>query len=95
LVEKSNENVLLSEEVIAKIERSLTENGSIIYRKLIRKTQQKSSDIFGFGEYVRAKEPAYWNREIHTKEKWGEVYKEINVNLQVTSSIRRVGSKSS
>jgi spore germination protein KC len=93
LVEKSNELVQLSEEVIAKIERSLSENGPGSYRKLIRKTQQKGSDIFGFGEYVRAKEPAYWNREIRTKEKWEEMYKEIDVNLQVTSSIRRVGSK--
>ncbi|WP_281287205.1 Ger(x)C family spore germination protein [Paenibacillus hemerocallicola] len=93
LVEKSNELVQLSEEVIAKIERSLTENGPVSYRNLIRKTQQKGSDIFGFGEYVRAKEPAYWNREIRTKKKWEEMYKEIDVNLQVTSSIRRVGSK--
>ncbi|TNJ54790.1 Ger(x)C family spore germination protein [Paenibacillus hemerocallicola] len=95
LVEKSNEHVQLSDEVITKIERSLTENGPVNYRELIRKTQQKGSDIFGFGEYVRAKRPAYWNREIRTKEKWEEIYTEIDVNVQVTSSIRRVGSKTS
>jgi spore germination protein KC len=95
LVEKSNEQVQLSDEVIAKIEKYMTETGPASYSRLVRKTQQKGSDIFGFGEHVRAKEPAYWNKEIRTKEKWEEMYKEIDVHLQVTSSIRRVGGKTS
>jgi spore germination protein KC len=93
LLEKSNEQVQLTREVIASIEKELNKNTLTNYRHLIRKTQQKGSDIFGFGEHVRANKSAYWNKEIRTKEKWEEVYKGIDVNLQVTFSVRRVGGK--
>lgn len=93
LLEKSNELVQLTPEVITQIERELNKQTLTNYNKLIRKTQQKSSDIFGFGEHVRAKKSSYWNKEIRTKEKWEEVYKEVDVNVQVTFSVRRVGGK--
>lgn len=95
IIEKSNEQIQLSTEVISKIEKYMNETGPVGYREFVRKTQQKGSDIFGFGEYIRAKEPAYWNREIHTKEKWEEMYKDIDIHLELTNSIRRVGGKSS
>ncbi|TMV48343.1 Ger(x)C family spore germination protein [Paenibacillus mesophilus] len=93
LLEKSNEKVQLSREVITDIEKELNKQTLTNYRRLIRKTQQKGSDIFGFGEQVRANKSSYWNKEIRTKEKWEEVYKEIDVKLQVTFSVRRVGGK--
>ncbi|WP_246132305.1 Ger(x)C family spore germination protein [Paenibacillus hemerocallicola] len=93
LLEKSNENIQITPEIIARIEKQLTENGPSGYGKLVRKTQQKGSDIFGFGEHVRAKEPAYWDKEIRTKEKWEEMYKKVDVKLEITYSVRRVGGK--
>jgi spore germination protein KC len=60
---------------------------------LIKKTQEKGSDIFGFGEYVRAKEPKYWNAEVKTKERWQEMYNDISVDVSVTTRIRRIGMK--
>lgn len=60
---------------------------------LIKKLQAKESDIFGFGEYVRAKQPDYWNSQIQTKEKWREVYKDMTFEIQCKSKIRRVGTK--
>ncbi|GAA3401529.1 Ger(x)C family spore germination protein [Paenibacillus hodogayensis] len=93
LLEKSNEEVQLSRQVIAQIEQELTKLGPNLFNTLVRKTQEKGADIFGFGEYVRAKQPGYWNKEIRTKENWESMYKDIRVNMQITYSIRRVGGK--
>jgi spore germination protein KC len=60
---------------------------------LVEEMQQKKTDIFGFGEYVRAKKPSYWNREIKTKERWQQMFQDINVEIKVDSKIRRVGMK--
>lgn len=61
--------------------------------KLIKKLQAEQSDIFGFGEYFRAKQPHYWNSQIQTKEKWREVYKNMTFDIQCTTKIRRIGTK--
>jgi spore germination protein KC len=63
------------------------------YEAFIRKMQEQESDIFGFGEYVRAHEPAYWNRHIRTKKRWQEAFKEIDVNVIASFEARRVGQK--
>jgi len=60
---------------------------------LIRQMQEKGSDIFGFGEYVRAKKPGYWNARIGSKNKWQRAFKELRVEVEVNSKIRRVGMK--
>lgn len=60
---------------------------------LIEKTQKAKSDVFGFGEYVRAKLPGYWSRHVRTKEAWQELYPEVDFDIVVTSRIRRVGMK--
>lgn len=60
---------------------------------LIEKTQKDHSDIFGFGEYVRAKLPYYWNKKVITKEAWQEMYSNVDVEIAVSTRIRRVGMK--
>ncbi len=60
---------------------------------LIREMQEKGIDIFGFGEYVRAKKPAYWNARIGTKEKWQSAFKDIRIEVEVNSKLRRIGMK--
>lgn len=93
LSEKSNEQIQLDAGLIEQIERQINQNGEKEYLNLIRKTQQKGSDIFGFGEYIRAKKPGYWAKEVQTKERWEQLYKTLEVELEVSNSIRRIGSK--
>src|SRR4051812_6336973 len=76
--EKSDENFAITKESIKKIEKKLEEDGTKGFKALIKQTQEDDSDIFGFGEYVRAHQPAYWNREIKTKKKWQEMYKDVS-----------------
>lgn len=93
LLEKTNEKVQLEMKVVNEIERQLGKQSPPKFRQLIKETQERGADIFGFGEYVRANEPGYWEKEIGTKEKWQEMYKTVEVNLQITYSVRRIGGK--
>jgi spore germination protein KC len=92
--EKNAENWNLSESKnLKKLDQEISKNAEKGFLEFIKVTQEKGSDIFGFGEYVRAKESNYWNREINTKKKWQEMYKEIPVSVEVEIDIRRVGMK--
>jgi len=92
--EKTNENVELHDErVLHEIERVDSEWSKQLHESLIDKTQQLGADIFGFGELVRAKQPAYWDRNIRTAEKWQIMYKQIPIHVDVKIMIRRVGMK--
>ncbi|WP_261306196.1 Ger(x)C family spore germination protein [Paenibacillus andongensis] len=93
LREKSNENLTLTKETIKKLEQSIEKDGKIGFEKLIHQTQKDGCDIFGFGEDVRAFHPSYWNREIKTKQKWEEMYREMSVEVSLRINIRRIGTK--
>jgi spore germination protein KC len=48
----------------------------------VRKAQKElKTDIFGFGERVHAKDPAYWKT---VKDNWNEVFAEMPVTIDVT-----------
>lgn len=94
LEEKTNERILIDNpDIIRKIERADQQAAGKMYRAFIDKMKEEGSDIFGFGEYIRAKEPRYWDRNIKTKEKWREIYKDIPVDVSVKIHIRRIGMK--
>jgi spore germination protein KC len=93
LREKSTEQVPLSHEVITQIENDLEKDLKEAYQNLISRTQEKGSDIFGFGEYVRAKEWRYWNQQVKTGENWQNIYRDIPIDLTVQIHIRRIGMK--
>ncbi|MEH7382908.1 Ger(x)C family spore germination protein [Bacillus sp. JJ1533] len=80
-------------EIVRKIETEASKGVIEGTTKLIHKMQADQSDIFGFGEYFRAKQPGFWNKEIQTKEKWREVFKDLSFDIQCTTKIRRVGTK--
>jgi spore germination protein KC len=80
-------------DIIQKIEKETSKSSEKSVQTLIQQTQEDESDIFGFGEYFRAKHSNYWNREIQTREKWHEAYKELEVTVEVVTHIRRVGMK--
>ncbi|MDQ0111878.1 Ger(x)C family spore germination protein [Paenibacillus harenae] len=79
--------------VLTEIEKKQDEASVKFYEDIIKKTQQKKSDIFGFGEYVRAKEPGYWKRHIGTKEQWEKQYPDATFDVHVVTKIRRIGMK--
>jgi len=60
---------------------------------LIQEMQEKGTDIFGFGEFARAKKSGYWNAQVGTNSKWQAVFKEIDIDVEVNSKIRRIGMK--
>ncbi|MFD0695532.1 Ger(x)C family spore germination protein [Paenibacillus sp. GCM10027628] len=91
--EKSNEEVVLSHDIIQTMEKQLEKDAEKEFLDLIHRTQKKGSDIFGFGEHVRARQWKYWDQNIKTKEKWQEMYRDIKVDLTVQIQIRRVGMK--
>ena len=65
-----------------------------MFGRLIRQTQEAGSDIFGFGEYIGAKKPGYWNAKVKTKERWQEQYKELTFGAKTFVNVRRVGMES-
>lgn len=93
LAEKSNEKMLITAESLKMLEEKIQNDGTVGFKKLIQQTQNDGSDIFGFGEYVRATLPAYWNKKIKTKEAWENKYKEMTVDVTVKVKIRRIGTK--
>ncbi|TLS48320.1 Ger(x)C family spore germination protein [Paenibacillus antri] len=84
---------LNTQEDLQKIGKDLSDRFSDRYVTFIRYMQKKESDIFGYGEYIRAHEPAYWNRHIRTKARWQSAFKDMDVKVNVTFDIRRVGQK--
>lgn len=94
LEEKINEQILLeNEDVLKSIEEQNKKALKKTYEKLIKQTQGKGSDIFGFGEYLRAKKPRYWDQKIRSKERWQEAYKDVEIEVSVNTRVRRVGMK--
>ncbi|MDD9268075.1 Ger(x)C family spore germination protein [Paenibacillus sp. GCM10023248] len=93
LEEKSNEKLLMTKQNIMKLEQKIKKDAEVGFEKLIQQTQKDGSDIFGFGEYVRAMHPGYWNKEVRNKEMWANKYKEITVDVSMQVKIRRIGTK--
>lgn len=94
LEEKMGEEIGINDpKVIRQIERTQEEASVKYYQDYVAMTQSYGSDIVGFGEYVRAKKPGYWNRYVKTKERWQELYKEAKFEFDVTVKLRRIGMK--
>lgn len=89
---KSDVN-LASIDLIKKIEKQTNKATTASLKKLIQKMQREESDIFGFGEHVRAKQPAYWKKHIKTKENWRQVFKEVDFDIEVDTEIQQSGIK--
>ncbi|MBS4214342.1 MULTISPECIES: Ger(x)C family spore germination protein [Neobacillus] len=79
--------------VLKSIEKETAKNMKNSIEKLISTTQAAGSDVFGFGEYFRAKLPRYWNGKIKTKENWERAYQQLTYEVKVDTLIHRVGMK--
>ncbi len=94
LEEKINEQFVVSNSrILMEIQQENARAFKETIEDFIEGMQEKGIDIFGFGEYVRAKKPRYWNREVKSKERWQEMFKDAEVEVQVNSKIRRIGMK--
>ncbi|XID90606.1 Ger(x)C family spore germination protein [Paenibacillaceae bacterium WGS1546] len=94
LEEKINEQFnVKSSDALRDIETRNEQSLKKEVENLIWELQAKGSDIFGFGEYVRAKKSGYWNARIGTKEKWQLAFRDLDVEVRVESRIRRIGMK--
>ncbi|MBP1964432.1 Ger(x)C family spore germination protein [Paenibacillus aceris] len=93
LTEKSNERMSISKENLKKLEEKIQNDAAVGFEKFIQQTQKDGSDIFGFGEYVRATQSSYWNKEVKTKEAWENKYKDMDVEVTMQVKIRRIGTK--
>jgi len=82
-----------NDQIIDQVERQLEHTAAEAMHKFVARTQALGTDIFGFGEYVRAKEHAYWLTYAKTKEGWRKIYKDIDVNITVDIKIRRIGMR--
>ncbi|MDI3258060.1 MAG: Ger(x)C family spore germination C-terminal domain-containing protein, partial [Kyrpidia sp.] len=60
--------------------------------RLVKKTQKDGSDIFGFGEQIRARMFPYWKARVRTKQDWEAMYSSLTVQVEATVNIRRVGT---
>jgi Ger(x)C family germination protein len=94
LEEKVNEQFLVSNSrILRSIEQENMKSLEKAAESLIETMQEKDVDIFGFGEYIRAKKPSYWNSQVKTNAGWQKRFKEIDVDVNVNSRIRRIGMK--
>ncbi|WP_324669923.1 Ger(x)C family spore germination protein [Geochorda subterranea] len=81
-----------SPRVITLIEQELAEAiGRGVRNAAIKLQQELRSDAFGFGAAVRRADPARW-REL--SDRWEEVFRDVALELQVQTFIRRVGLSS-
>lgn len=90
--EKSDEHThFFDHNKVKELEKEIAKRLEEGYIELIKKTQKAGTDIFGFGEYVRARQSEYWNREVKTKKNWQNEYKNLSVETHIQIKIRRVG----
>jgi spore germination protein KC len=94
IAEKSEEGFSIDNpEILKAIDAEIAGGVQKHVNDFIEQLKQEDVDIVGFGEYVRAKQPRYWDHQIRTREKWEEIYPEISVDTHVTVRTHRVGMK--
>ncbi|MFD1425432.1 spore germination protein KC [Kroppenstedtia sanguinis] len=82
------------QETIRKLERIIARDLQMKVQDLIHETQQKGSDIFAFGEYVRSEYPDFWRRNVEPHRKgWERWFRKLPVDIQVRAKLRRIGSE--
>ncbi|MCJ8007557.1 Ger(x)C family spore germination protein [Lederbergia wuyishanensis] len=95
IIEKEKGKIPINNpKIIKKIEKKFNKEDTKAMEKLIKKMQKEKSDIFGFGEHIRARHPSYWSKHVKTLEDWQNIYKnDLSVHVQVESQILRTGMK--
>ena len=75
--------------IILDLEKELRKEIKMELEKVVKKTQQNKTDIFGFGEVIHRSNPKQWER---LKSDWNENYfPKLTVQVEVEAFIRRSG----
>lgn len=90
-IEEETNKKNLNEEKLYKIEKRASELVQDQAKELVAQLQKDQSDILGIGAILRAENSNYWDQEIKTTDKWAEVYKEMDIQINVNYDIERVG----
>ncbi|ACT01785.1 Ger(x)C family spore germination protein [Paenibacillus sp. JDR-2] len=80
-------------DVLKLIEEKQGSDAIKFYYDIIKESQEKGSDYFGFGEIVRGRKPQYWNKRIKTAEEWSKMYENCTFEVKVAMKVRRIGMK--
>jgi len=74
---------------IEALEKDFNKSLSTELKEVVKITQNEFMvDPIGIREYVEKYSPSFWNK---VKDKWDETYKNAEVNVTVTTHIRRIG----
>ncbi|MCL6594555.1 MAG: Ger(x)C family spore germination C-terminal domain-containing protein, partial [Alicyclobacillus sp.] len=74
----------------ADIARQLEQNTTQLQQRVIRKLQGLNCDCVGFGELLRAAQPAYF-KQFTTRDQWDEAFTHMPVRIHVQAVVRRAG----
>lgn len=92
--EKSNQSIDLGRpETISQINRNAEATVKQHSEILMIEMQEKGLDIFGFGEFVRSREPKYWDAHVKTNDRWQKLFPEIPIDITYDVTIDRIGIK--
>ena len=91
MIEEEIESNQLDLSTIQEIEDAASKRVNKMANNFIRQLQEDQSDIFGLGARIRAKYPNYWDKHVKTDEKWAEIYKDMDIEIDYNISIRRTG----
>jgi spore germination protein KC len=86
-----SEATIDSESKLKKVEEEFKHTSYDAFENLIRRTQKVNSDIFGFGELIRAHERSYWNEHVKSESDWERLYGELPITTTVKVVVRRIG----
>lgn len=81
---------LENEQTIADLEEKGGQRTKMLIDKSIARAKKLRSDIFGFGDLLERREPAYWRAN---KARWEELFPELAIETDIKYSIRRVGTR--
>lgn len=83
----SGEN-LLDLKVVALLEKRMAEEIRGQAESAVRRAQELNTDVFGFGEAIHRRFRREWKS---LEKRWDELFPEIEVEIDVKSSLRRTG----
>ncbi|MCD5322122.1 MULTISPECIES: Ger(x)C family spore germination protein [Pontibacillus] len=81
---------LMKVDAIKELEQSFSKQLTILLNETVKDVQEDyQSDIFGFGDLLHRKDPAYWKT---VKQEWDSTFPEVDISVDATVEINRTGT---
>ncbi|TSI06202.1 Ger(x)C family spore germination protein [Lysinibacillus sp. BW-2-10] len=81
----------LDNKKVKKIEKEMEKSAVEKFEKTVNKWKENESDVLGIGARTRAEFPHYWDEQVKTDENWSQIFKEMNIEVNVECEIERAG----